>query len=50
VLRWPIREGVELRIPEERYADELLHAIDRNRLAWNSGCLGRTQATVVKTY
>jgi len=31
VLRWPIREDVELRLPETRYADELLRLIDANR-------------------
>jgi hypothetical protein len=29
MLRWPIREDVELRLPEERYADEMLEATNR---------------------
>jgi ribosomal-protein-serine acetyltransferase len=31
LLRWPIRDDIELRLPEEKDADELLEAIDRNR-------------------
>jgi ribosomal-protein-serine acetyltransferase len=31
MLRWAIREDVELRLPEERYADEMLAAVNRNR-------------------
>jgi ribosomal-protein-serine acetyltransferase len=31
VLRWPIREGIELRLPEARHADELLQLINANR-------------------
>ena len=31
MLRWPIREDLELRLPEERHADELFAVINRNR-------------------
>jgi ribosomal-protein-serine acetyltransferase len=31
LLRWPIREDIELRLPEARNADELLQLIDANR-------------------
>jgi ribosomal-protein-serine acetyltransferase len=31
LLRWPIRDDIYLRLPEESDADELLEAIERNR-------------------
>lgn len=31
MLHWPIRDDIELRLPEARYADELLRLIDANR-------------------
>ncbi len=31
MLRWAIREDIELRLPEERDADEFLEVVDRNR-------------------
>ena len=31
MLSWPIRDDIDLRLPEEKDADELLDVIDRNR-------------------
>jgi len=31
LLRWPIRDDIELRLPEERYAEELMEVINLNR-------------------
>jgi len=38
VLRWPIRDDIELRLPEVRHADELLRVIDANRARLEQWC------------
>lgn len=50
MFRVPLRDGVELRLLEERYADAIFDAVDRNRaylrewLVWVDGTTGREAA------